>query len=274
MIIANRGGHTKAASGASDKIDELTEDRKVYKRIQELLAEVGNTMLDCTPPDNYSFPDELNYGINKCNSSSAELFYSIHFNSTSGAYGSEVLIYPGTQLTTNIGNRILSNLNDLGFVNRGLKARTDLGELTSINCPSMIVEVCFVHEKDAAIYNSIGIEKVARAIANGIDSRVSLNKQSTPIYHVDYVIVYDDNSPIDKSIAETMHYILCNKEIDTHLLTSNEYDSNQYGDFRGDNIVLIGGKACNRFRYGTKLAGKDRYETSNMMYKYLKEKGF
>jgi hypothetical protein len=183
MIIANRGGHTEAATGACSVLNELTEDRKLYKRVQELLVEVGNTMIDCTPPESYAYPAELNYGINKCNNSNAELFYSIHFNSFSGAYGSEVCIYPGTDLTSKIGNKILKNLFDLGFRNRGLKPRTDLGELTSINCPSMIIEVCFVQSPDAEVYKSLGVENVARAIANGIDSRVSLNvsKQESEI---------------------------------------------------------------------------------------------
>ena len=186
MIIANRGGHTEAATGACSVLNELTEDRKLYKRVQELLVEVGNTMIDCTPPESYAYPAELNYGINKCNNCNAELFYSIHFNSFSGAYGSEVCIYPGTDLTSKIGNKILKNLSDLGFRNRGLKPRTDLGELTSINCPSMIIEVCFVQSSDAELYKSLGVENVARAIANGIDSRVILNvsKQESEVSEI------------------------------------------------------------------------------------------
>ena len=209
MKIADRGGHTKAAPGTSDKIDELAEDRKVYKRVQELLSEVGNTMLDCTPPENYSFPDELNYGINKCNGSSSELFYSIHFNSTQGAYGSEVLIYPGTQLTADIGNRILSNLANLGFYNRGLKPRTDLGELTSIGCPSMIIEVCFVHEKDAAIYRSAGVEAISRAIANGIDGRVSLNKEGEKKVMIRGIVCYrnDNEMYLANMLARKLGYV-------------------------------------------------------------------
>jgi hypothetical protein len=178
MIIANRGGHTEAATGACSVLNELTEDRKLYKRVQELLAEVGNTMIDCTPPESYAYPAELNYGINKCNNSNAELFYSIHFNSANGAKGSEICVYPNIELCNKLGYAILSNLQDLGFYNRGLKPRTDLGELTSINCPSMIIEVCFVQSSDAELYKSLGVENVARAIANGIDSRVSLNSSN------------------------------------------------------------------------------------------------
>lgn len=273
MKICDRGGHTQSSPGASASINELVEDRRVIKRVNELLREVGNEVIDVTPPESYAYPSELSYGINKCNLNNPDIFFSIHFNSTNGAKGSEVCIYPGSQTTSRLGNSILSNLASLGFVNRGVKTRTDLGELTNINCQSMIIEVCFVQEPDASKYNSLGVDTVARAIANGIDSRVSLNKPQVPIYTVEYVVVYDENSAVDQEIAETMHYILKSRSKDTHLLTCNEYYSNEYGDFRGDNIVLVGGKACNRFRYGTKLCGNDRYETADMMYKYLKEKG-
>lgn len=175
MKINGRGGHTEKSIGARDVLDELTEDRKIFARVKQLLIEVGNSFNDCTPPETMAYPAELNYGVNKCNSNRADVFFSTHLNSTKGAHGSEVLVYPGTKLTIDMGNRILSNLANLGFYNRGVKQRNDLMELYATNCPAMIIETCFVHEKDAAIYRKVGVEKVARAIANGIDSRVSLN---------------------------------------------------------------------------------------------------
>lgn len=104
-------------------------------------------------------------------------------------------------------------------------------------------------------------------------SKISDNKvqePKTPIYNVDYVIVYDDGAEIDKGYALTIHNALLNKNKDTHLLTSNEYATNCCGDFRGEHIILVGGGASNKFRYGTKLNGKDRYETANMVAEYIK----
>ena len=271
MKICNRGGHTQASTGACASLNELTEDRKVVARVNELLREVGNEVYNVTPPESYAYPDELNYGINKTNSINPELFFSIHFNSYNGANGSEICVYPNTPLCNNLGNRVLSNLADLGFKSRGLKSRTDLSELTSINCPSMIIEVCFVQEPDASLYRSLGVEKIARAIANGIDSRVSLeDKPKTPIYYVKYVIVYDDGAEIDKGYALTIHNSLKHRKEDTHLLTSYEYDTNCCGDFRGEHIILVGGGASNKFRYGTKLGGANRDETAYLVTEYIK----
>ena len=177
MKICMRGGHTEASPGASASINELSEDRKVYKRVIYLLREVGNEVYDVTPPETYAYPAELNYGINETNRINPEVFFSIHFNSYNGAKGSEVCIYPGSSLTSDLGKNILSNLQDLGFVNRGLKPRSDLGELTNIKCESAIIEVCFVQEPDASLYKSLGVEKIARDIANGIDSRVKLEEE-------------------------------------------------------------------------------------------------
>lgn len=180
--LCHRGGHTKTSTGASDKygLNELTEDRKVDKRVAELLSPYYK-MVDCTPPESYAYPQELSYGINLSNKTKPKMFYSIHFNSTIGARGSEVCIFPGTKLTADVGSKILKNLESLGFVNRGIKPRTDLGETCNVNAPSMIIEVCFVQRPDADLYKNFGVEKIARAIANGIDSRVSLNAPNQPV---------------------------------------------------------------------------------------------
>ena len=62
----------------------------------------------------------------------ADLLVSLHFNSGSGATGSEVWVsankslYKYNAATTELGNRILSNLHGLGLVNRGCLLYTSL----------------------------------------------------------------------------------------------------------------------------------------------------
>lgn len=179
MHICGRAGHTKTSTGASAVINEVGENRPLFKRIKELLIEVGNKFNDVTPPESYAYPPELEYGIAQVNKYRPDIFFSIHFNSFNGAKGSEVCVYPNTKLAIDMGKRITKNLSDLGFYNRGVKDRTDLGELKNTVCPAMVIETCFVQDPDASLYKKLGVEKVARAIANGIDSRVSLNPPAT-----------------------------------------------------------------------------------------------
>lgn len=176
MIISIRGGHTKASPGANAIIDELTEDRLIRAKVACLLSQ-QNTVINSEPNESTPYPAELSYGIRVANINKVDLACSIHFNkaynSYEGSIGAEVLVKKNCPVSLTKATAILKNMSKLGFVNRGVKYSEHLGELTSINSPSIIVEVCFCEAtKDVALYRSLGVDRVAYAIAEGIDSRI------------------------------------------------------------------------------------------------------
>lgn len=169
--IAARGGHTELCTGASALIDELTEDRKVTAAVIKYLRELGNEVLDVTPPVNYTSDEyeDLAYGVNKANEWGADLFVSFHFNkaydSYNGALGSEVCVYS----THEIAQRVVNALGYLGFKNRGQKVRTNLYELKHTNMKAMIVETCFIEAtEDVELYKKLGPDSIGKAIAEAI----------------------------------------------------------------------------------------------------------
>lgn len=171
MKICVRGGHTELCTGASALINELTEDRKVKDSVIKYLRQLGHTVLDVTPPVNYtsSSSADLAYGVNKANNFGADLFISIHFNkcydSYNGALGSETCVYSENEY----GKRIVNALSGLGFKNRGQKVRTGLYELSHTNMTSVIVETCFVEAtEDVALYKKLGPDAIGKAIAEAI----------------------------------------------------------------------------------------------------------
>ena len=171
MKIACRGGHTELCTGASALINELTEDRKVKDSVIKYLRQLGHTVLDVTPPVNYtnSSSIDLAYGVNKANNWGADLFISIHFNkcydSYNGALGSESCVYSENEY----GKRIVNALSGLGFKNRGQKVRTGLYELSHTNMTSVIVETCFVEAtEDVALYKKLGPDAIGKTIAEAI----------------------------------------------------------------------------------------------------------
>ncbi|WP_346938207.1 N-acetylmuramoyl-L-alanine amidase [uncultured Clostridium sp.] len=178
MKIGDSAGHTTSCPGANLYVNEVIEVRRILPIVNELLKPY-HTIIDCQPPESYNYPQEINFRVQKSDNSGCDLYFSIHLNSSSktdAPIGSEVLIYMGTPLTTKIGNQICNNLASLGFKNRGLKDGIGFAEVSSIKCPSMIIEVFFVSSKaDCDLYKKLGVEKIARAIANGIDSRVNLD---------------------------------------------------------------------------------------------------
>lgn len=173
MKIAVRGGHCPKVPGARGILDELTEDRKVKDAVIKYLKQLGNEVLDVTPPDSTSTSSaDLAYGVNKANEWGADLFVSIHFNkaydSYNGALGSEVCVYSNYD----IAQRVVNALGELGFRNRGQKIRTNLYELRNTNMKSMIVETCFVEAtEDVALYRKLGSDAIGKAIAEAISNK-------------------------------------------------------------------------------------------------------
>lgn len=190
MKIAGRGGHTELCTGASALIDELTEDRKVTAAVLKYLRELGNDVLDVTPPVNYTSDEyvDLAYGVNKANEWGADLFISIHFNkaydSYNGALGTEVWVYSEYE----IAERVVNALGDLGFKNRGQKIRTGLYELKHTNMKSMIVETCFVEAtEDVTLYKKLGADLIGKRIAEAIaNKKVPTQQQPTQQSKVEY----------------------------------------------------------------------------------------
>ena len=184
MKICVRGGHTELCTGASALIDELTEDRKVKNSVIKYLQQLGHTVLDVTPPVNYttSSSTDLTYGVNKANNWGADLFISIHFNkcynSYNGALGTETCVYSKNEY----GQRIVNSLANLGFKNRGQKIRTGLYELGHTNMTSVIVETCFVEAtEDVALYKKLGYDTIGKTIAEAIANKKIATTTTTTV---------------------------------------------------------------------------------------------
>ena len=57
----------------------------------------------------------------------------------------------------------------LGFTNRGVKTSTSLYVLKNTKSPALLIEVCFVDDKDDCnLYKKVGADKIGKAIAEGL----------------------------------------------------------------------------------------------------------
>ena len=111
--------------------------------------------------------------MTKCNKHKADLDVSIHFNAGAGdkkgngkTTGTEVYVYSATSAAKPAAERVVKKIAALGFKNRGVKIRTDLYVLSQTNSPAMLIECCFVDDKDdVELYD---YKKMAAAIVAGI----------------------------------------------------------------------------------------------------------
>ena len=62
--------------------------------------------------------------------------------------GTEVLLTQNVDDKGDIAKRICKQMSKLGFANRGVKTRTDLYFLNHTKAPAILIEVCFVDDKD------------------------------------------------------------------------------------------------------------------------------
>lgn len=179
MIINVHAGHNpdgKTACGAIGFIKESTEARKVKDEVIKLLKELDHTVYDCTCDNGASQADVLEKIVKKCNANKVELDVSIHFNSGAGDYvgngkttGTEVFIYDSSSKAKKYAEKICAAIEKLGFKNRGVKYSTSLYFLRKTAAPAMLVECCFVDDKDdAALYD---YKKMAAAIVYGISGK-------------------------------------------------------------------------------------------------------
>ncbi|HHY0049452.1 TPA: N-acetylmuramoyl-L-alanine amidase [Clostridioides difficile] len=265
-ILNIHGGHNparKVACGAVGLIDESLEDRKVKDEVVSILRANSKTVYDCTVDNGTSKTDVLKKIVSKCNSHKVDLDISIHFNSgakdekgNGKTTGVEVFIY--NEKTREVAIKICENISNLGFKNRGVKIDKGLYVLRNTKAPAILVECCFVDDKDdVELYN---YKNMAKAIAEAILNKTINNDGGEKMYK--YSVVFEGE--VDKVLAQIISWNY--KENECRVCDIKDYVPGQT-----ENLYIVGGGACNKIssitteKY-TMIKGNDRFDT---LYKAL-----
>ncbi len=177
--VTVHAGHNpsgKIACGASDLLDESTEARWITRKVIKLLKKNGVKAVNCTVNDGTSQGDVLRKICAKCNAvADADLHISIHFNSGRNdkkgdgkTGGTEVWLTENVDDKGDIAKRVCSQMAKLGFTNRGVKVTSGLYFLNHTKAPAILIEVCFVDDKDDYMLYKADRLDVARAIARAV----------------------------------------------------------------------------------------------------------
>jgi len=177
--VTVHGGHNpsgKIACGASDMLDESTEARYITRKVIKLLKKNGIKAVNCTVNNGTNQGDVLHKICTKCNSvADADLHISIHFNSGRSdkkgdgkTGGTEVLLTENVSDKGDIAKRICNQMAKLSFTNRGVKINKSLYFLNHTKAPAILIEVCFVDDKDDAVLYKKNRDKVAKAIVKAV----------------------------------------------------------------------------------------------------------
>lgn len=179
MRINIHAGHNpdgKPACGAVGFIKESTENRKVKDAVISQLRKLGHTVYDCTCEDGLNSSDNLARIVKACNAHNVDLDISIHFNAgakdavgNGQTTGVEVYTYDTDGIAKKCAERLCAEIAGLGFKNRGAKINKDFYVLRRTVAPAILIECCFVDDKDdVQLYDC---QKMADAIVRGIAGR-------------------------------------------------------------------------------------------------------
>lgn len=187
MKILVMAGHTASGyrgCGSIGYINESNETRKVAPRVVEYLKQLG---VDATyiQLNKATSSDYLYEQVKLANSKGKfDCMVQIHFNAgssdpNSNTTGTET--YYRTSSGKVFSDRVNTKLSTL-FKNRGSKgSKPNLYWLKNTNSPAILIELCFVDDKDDVRVYQDNFDKVCKLIAEGLANK-TLPQQTTNKY--------------------------------------------------------------------------------------------
>lgn len=166
MMDAGHGGRDPGAvyNGRQEKDDAL----RLALAVGEILQNNGIDVEYTRTTDVYETPYEK---AMEANNAGVDFFVSIHRNSfptDNKVSGVETLVYDLSGLKYQMAQNIDDQLEAIGFVNLGVKARPNLVVLRRTKMPAILVEAGFINsDVDNKLFDD-NFDAIAQAIASGI----------------------------------------------------------------------------------------------------------
>ena len=187
MLDAGHGG-AKDPGAVYEGRQEKDDNLKLVLAIGEILSDRGLDVEYTRTTDVYETPYEK---AMKANNAGVDLFVSIHRNSfpvDNEVEGVESLVYDLSGLKYEMAQNINEQLEGVGFVNLGVKARPNLVVLKRTKMPAVLVEVGFINsDTDNQLFDD-NFQDIAQAIADGIldtlESNGLIQEEKVPVYRV------------------------------------------------------------------------------------------
>ena len=190
VIDSGHGGSDPGAvyRGRREKDDTL----RLTLAVGEILQENGIEVLYTRTTDVYLSPYDRAV---EANQAGVDFFLSIHRNSyptDNEVMGVESLIYDLSGLKYQMAQEINEQLETVGFVDLGVKARPNLVVLKRTRMPAVLVEAGFINsDTDNELFDS-NFQDIAQAIATGVldtlENAGVLKEPETPVEQMKYRI--------------------------------------------------------------------------------------
>lgn len=174
-IDAGHGGSDVGAIGL-DGSYEKDHNLEIALKVRDALEKSGVSVVLTRADDSNT---TLNYRSDVANEAKADLFVSLHRNSTANpntTKGVEIWIHSsGSERSYAAADNILTSLEEVGITaNRGVRIGTqgdsddDYAVIRDTDMTSMIIEMGFMTSQEDLDYFNHNIDNYAKAISNGI----------------------------------------------------------------------------------------------------------
>lgn len=189
MKIGIDMGHTLSGEGTGSQgcgYKEQNLTRELGKIVIEMLKKEGHTIYDCTVDKSNNNAQQLIDRVNKANKQPLDLFVSIHFNACVNdvngdgrTTGTEVLLHSMSSKAKPYAERIVKKIANVGLKNRGVKTHNAY-VLKHTKAPALLIETCFIDDRDDMNVYLKNPRKVAKAIVEGILDKTITDVVETP----------------------------------------------------------------------------------------------
>lgn len=189
MKIGIDMGHTLSGEGTGSQgcgYKEQNLTRELGKIVIEMLKKEGHIVYDCTVDKSSNNAQQLIDRVNKANKQPLDLFVSIHFNACVNdvkgdgrTTGTEVLLHSMSSKAKPYAERIVKKIANVGLKNRGVKTHNAY-VLKHTKAPALLIETCFIDDRDDMNVYLKSPRRVARAIVEGILDKTITDVVETP----------------------------------------------------------------------------------------------
>jgi N-acetylmuramoyl-L-alanine amidase len=181
LFTVNAGHSAKAPGASGNGYKEHEVARKIKDKVIVHLKAVGMKAVDTT--SNAATKNAvLAEQAKKCNAlpKAGRLDVSIHLNATPGGTGCEVYYYSEKALADKVSAAIAAAG---GFKDRNKtddKERKDFYFLKNTEAPAILIEVCFIDNKDDMKKLNSKMDEIAKAIVKALTGKTVSEPKQTP----------------------------------------------------------------------------------------------
>ena len=225
MLDAGHGGRDPGAvyNGRQEKDDTLA----LTLAVGEILQNNGIDVEYTRTTDVYETPLEK---AMEANNAGVDFFVSIHRNSfpvDNEVSGVETLVYDLSGLKYQVAQDINEQLESVGFVDLGVKARPGLVVLRRTEMPAVLVETGFINSDTDNYLFDENFDDIAQAIARGIlDGLTSAGEIQNTNYRVQVGLFRNWN------YAQRLENELLEQGFPAFIDDSGQYISVQVGEYQ------------------------------------------